>query len=132
MLLQLLPVLATGRRCQPGLCRRCQNLAAHPALPCLDTAQEGAAGLSENKTTVDATVDAGPANNAAQLVEGSRAAAEESSGALERTRRAQALRTQLAECRAHKAEAFKALSASRAGQEKLEAGQQGPTSHHGD
>jgi hypothetical protein len=32
--LQLLPVLAPGRRCQPGLRRRCLILAPHPALPC--------------------------------------------------------------------------------------------------
>ena len=85
-------------------------------------------------------------NKAAQPAGASQAAAEKASDALERTRRAQELHKQLAECRAHRAEAHKALVASRARlreeeeeeadrQEALEeqraaaAAQQAPTMH---
>ena len=113
--------------------------------PAGHTPRGAPAGLPAIKKPVDATVAAGPENKAAQPAGVGQAAAEKASDALERTRRAQELHKQLAECRAHRAEAHKALAASRARlreeeeeadrQEALEeqraaaAAQQAPTMH---
>ena len=110
--------LFSALQAQTGGCCSRDDTPSTPA-DAMHPAKENAAGGFAAKEPVDANV-AGTTIKAVKLAGPSRAADEDASNSAQGTGRAQALRKQLAKCRADAAEALKDLAATRERVKKLE------------